>query len=345
MRRRHLSGDEEAEVAAAVNRRTARRRMVWDRQISRTLATTASSTETSFKWHKIWQLEIWALKNEEQRIAIIFLWQWWSARNKSNAGERVASTAEVCSSVQYHLQNFQKLQKDGKRDNAMGTKKWMAPPENMYKINVDGAFLADNRTGGWGFVIRDSAGQVLEGGAGKVQWAADALQMEAYAALKGLEKAAYWNMPHIILETDVANLGVADGLAGHGVSTLPAGEPMYWCEAPSFVVDLVSVDTRLKRWDEAIAELPSAGATPWILLVIDLTSSSMSPPAGINPSSAIFHESYSFLCILKPKGRQPHHLNEATKLQPTSPVQGHLHRYPTSTSSSLASERNVNKAR
>ncbi|KAK3141995.1 hypothetical protein QOZ80_4BG0340850 [Eleusine coracana subsp. coracana] len=108
--------------------------------------------------------------------------------------------------------------------------------------------------------------------------------MEAYAALKGLEKAAYWNMPHIILETDAANLGcaitsaawdnspggsifrhsrdllahvynsisvsvcprqynrVAASLAGHGVSALPTGEPMYWCEAPSFVVDLVSDD-------------------------------------------------------------------------------------------------------
>ncbi|GJN26948.1 hypothetical protein PR202_gb14917 [Eleusine coracana subsp. coracana] len=59
---------------------------------------------------------------------------------------------------------------------------------------------------------------------------------------KGLEKAAYWNMPHIILETDAANLGVAASLAGHGVSALPTGEPMYWCEAPSFVVDLVSDD-------------------------------------------------------------------------------------------------------
>ncbi|KAK3141994.1 hypothetical protein QOZ80_4BG0340840 [Eleusine coracana subsp. coracana] len=67
--------------------------------------------------------KIWALKSEEQRIVIIFLWQWWSARNKSNAGERVASTTEVCSSVRYHLQNFQKLQKDGKRDNVAGTKK------------------------------------------------------------------------------------------------------------------------------------------------------------------------------------------------------------------------------
>lgn len=111
------------------------------------------------------------------------------------------------------------------------------------------------------------------------------MQTEAMAALRGLEKAAFWGMPKIILETDAANLRcaitseawdnspggclfkhireflaenfidfvvmacprecnrVADGLASHGCSALPEGEPMFWCSTPHVVSDLVSGDT------------------------------------------------------------------------------------------------------
>ncbi|GJN20559.1 hypothetical protein PR202_gb07951 [Eleusine coracana subsp. coracana] len=87
--------------------------------------------------------------------------------------------------------------------------KWEVPPDHVYKVNVDGAFSPAGRSGGWGFVIRNGVGEVLEAGAGKIEWAQDALQTEALAAMKGLEKASYWGMPRIILETDAANLGCA----------------------------------------------------------------------------------------------------------------------------------------
>lgn len=77
-------------------------------------------------------------------------------RNKANAGDRLAT----------------------------------APPNHVYKINVDGAFLTKHRTGGWGFAIRDWTGSILKAGAGNTQWAGDALQTEAKAALLGLQRAA-----------------------------------------------------------------------------------------------------------------------------------------------------------
>lgn len=125
---------------------------------------------------------------------------------------------------------------------------------------------------------------MLESGAGNIQGVADAMQMEAIAALRGLERAAGWGMPRIVLETDATNPGralttaecddspggslfrhikhfmlvnfsvcqvsvcsrtcnkVADYLAAHGSRTVPTGEHVMWCSAPSFVSNLVSGD-------------------------------------------------------------------------------------------------------
>ncbi|GJN08391.1 hypothetical protein PR202_ga26304 [Eleusine coracana subsp. coracana] len=142
-------------------------------------------------------------------MVLVLLWQWWSARNKANAGGKLATIAEVCSSVTYHVKEFQKLQKPPKVPKPAKTAKWSVPPDHSYKINIDGAFLAESNSGGWGFMIRDQTGSVLEAGAGNIQWAADALKTEALAAMAGVQRAAYWGMPKIILQTDAANLGSA----------------------------------------------------------------------------------------------------------------------------------------
>jgi len=47
----------------------------------------------------------WTLIMEQKmkhRI-LIFLWQWWSARNKANSRSRMASASEICNCVLYHV--------------------------------------------------------------------------------------------------------------------------------------------------------------------------------------------------------------------------------------------------
>ena len=52
---------------------------------------------------------IWDLNQELQFKVLILLWRWWSARNKANAEDKMASPGEVCSSVTYFLMEFKKL--------------------------------------------------------------------------------------------------------------------------------------------------------------------------------------------------------------------------------------------
>jgi len=39
-----------------------------------------------------------------QSMIIVFMWCWWSARNKINAGEKVKTAQQIVSDVLFHLQ-------------------------------------------------------------------------------------------------------------------------------------------------------------------------------------------------------------------------------------------------
>ena len=83
----------------------------------------------------------------------------------------------------------------------------MVPPTgDELKINIDGSFCAENRSGGWGFIIRNSNGEPVGAGAGHISQAHDALQAEALACLSGLQWASSWGMTRIQVETDSQKL-------------------------------------------------------------------------------------------------------------------------------------------
>ena len=63
---------------------------------------------------------------------------------------------------------------------------WRPLPPEFYKTNADGAFDPNTRTGGWGFVVRDTKGEVIMVGAGYTQHVASPLQAEMIAMLRGV---------------------------------------------------------------------------------------------------------------------------------------------------------------
>jgi len=85
--------------------------------------------------------------------------------------------------------------------------KWKPPHEDLYKLNVDAAFSASTKMGGWGYVARGNTGAVLDIEAGFIQRAASALHVEAMAAYQDLSRAAHIGMARVQLEMDASNLG------------------------------------------------------------------------------------------------------------------------------------------
>jgi len=95
------------------------------------------------------------------------------------------------------------------KQTAVARYSWKPPPADIYKINSDGSFDPSSRSGGWGFVVRDSSGEVLAAGAGNITYAASSLQAEAIAVYKSILQAARLGMTRIILEMDATVLASA----------------------------------------------------------------------------------------------------------------------------------------
>ena len=82
---------------------------------------------------------------------------------------------------------------------------WTRPPRDILKVNCDGAFFAETKTGIWGFVIRDHNGHTVVAGSGSLGAVHDADCAEAQACIAALQAALSHGMGKNVLETDSMN--------------------------------------------------------------------------------------------------------------------------------------------
>jgi hypothetical protein len=137
--------------------------------------------------------EILKLDDQRRAATIYLLWCWWDARNKANAGDRMLSTDEVVHRVHYIMAElFMSLngKGNGHHERCHDATKWQPPPEDILKLNFDGAFLKEQRRGAWGFVIRDATGTGIMAGLGKLLAVFDAISAEAAACIEAMGAAA-----------------------------------------------------------------------------------------------------------------------------------------------------------
>lgn len=78
---------------------------------------------------------------------------------------------------------------------------YQKPTGDDLKVNIDGAFHAATLTCGWGFVIRDSQGDVMGSAAGRLDHVATAMQAEATVCHEALHAASAWGMMKVQIET------------------------------------------------------------------------------------------------------------------------------------------------
>jgi ribonuclease HI len=83
---------------------------------------------------------------------------------------------------------------------------WEKPPDSYVKIDFDGSFKADTGNGGWGYIIRDQAGNFVAAGAGRLMNLGSALQAEAEACLAAIQGADKIGANRVIFESDASNL-------------------------------------------------------------------------------------------------------------------------------------------
>lgn len=78
----------------------------------------------------------------------------------------------------------------------------VASRAGQLKLNIDGAFQETQKTGGWGFILRNSEGQGLLAGAGRLAFVHDADSAEARACQAALLAASVQGITEVGIETD-----------------------------------------------------------------------------------------------------------------------------------------------
>jgi ribonuclease HI len=138
-------------------------------------------------------------------LVITLLWDWWTARSKTNAGEKTFSTDEVCYQIRKHLSEY--TVSDSKENTTVQQDlPWTPPPANYVKVNFDAAFCQDTQRGAWGFIARDDRGSFLAGGARSMSNLSSALHAEASACIHAIECVSNLGAFRIVFESDCLNL-------------------------------------------------------------------------------------------------------------------------------------------
>lgn len=150
---------------------------------------------------------------------VLLLWNWWFARNKINAGEHGFSPEEVVFRVKNMLHELSALKPVEQRRGNTEIKRWLPPQRGKLKLNVDGAFHADRKTGGWGFVLRDEVGHALCAGAGRLEFVSDGISAEAKACLAALLAILVQGVSVVDIESDLDLLVSAIKSSSHDLAT------------------------------------------------------------------------------------------------------------------------------
>ena len=84
-------------------------------------------------------------REKKLRVAVL-LWDWWTSRNKANAGEVQKTVAEISSFITKHLTDFTSVHIQ-KTPQPQQPQVWVPLATNLIKINMDAAFHVESETG------------------------------------------------------------------------------------------------------------------------------------------------------------------------------------------------------
>ncbi|KAL6223089.1 hypothetical protein ACLB2K_006479 [Fragaria x ananassa] len=144
------------------------------------------------------------LNQHEFEVFLVSLWAIWSERNKLVWEGGDCNPAHMAVWALQLLEEYQKIHVRQKKRGTRPRTKWSCPPSGRLKINVDGAFRKEERTGRVGVIARDGQGRCVAALSRHIPYAQSALHVEAEAVRAGLLIAFYHQWENIEVESDSA---------------------------------------------------------------------------------------------------------------------------------------------
>ncbi|TVU49312.1 hypothetical protein EJB05_00620, partial [Eragrostis curvula] len=139
---------------------------------------------------------------EEMKLDLITTWTWWTERNRIREGEQRRTTTGLTQSINAYLAEVANLNEKEAKPMYKIKQRWSKPEGEFIKVNCDASFSPSDRSGGWGYIIRDQDGDVVSAGRGKMMHLLDAFHAKLIACLQGVQAAITLVIGNIILETD-----------------------------------------------------------------------------------------------------------------------------------------------
>jgi ribonuclease HI len=197
-----------------------------------------------------------ALSTDASAQLLLLLWRTWHVRNTITHGNDKLSFEGSIKFLQKYWTELCEVRQQGSRSDQHGKlpcvdsltagkqkrpdkeqEKWMAPPEDWLKINVDGALDERTGEGGIGVVIRNHRGEVILTAWRFALGEGSAEEVEAQACKYGLLLAAEWCPQKAVLVTDCSSVATMLASKNGGRSPL------------KFIIDeTIETGHRLSAW-------------------------------------------------------------------------------------------------
>jgi hypothetical protein len=161
---------------------------------------------------KLWIFEVMASVNHEEFISVLVtMWSIWYARRKAIFDEEYQSPLSTFSFIKNFLSTLVYTQEvkrvtEAKSVNQVSSvskaTKWIAPPPNMCKINVDAALAKSENKGAVAAVARSATGEFLGSSSVTVEGVSVPAILESLACREALALASDLNLRRIKVATD-----------------------------------------------------------------------------------------------------------------------------------------------
>ncbi|KAF8408042.1 hypothetical protein HHK36_007182 [Tetracentron sinense] len=153
-----------------------------------------------------WVEEIMKSHGEEGLSAFFMIaWSIWKHRNEYIFSGVKMTPFNCVQRANKLLADFHNANDRAAPESISAARSWLAPPGDLFKVNIDGALHLEDRSAGVGVVVRDHNGDLIAAMSKRISNTQSAAVIEAIAAREGLKFALELGIQEVILESDSVN--------------------------------------------------------------------------------------------------------------------------------------------
>ncbi|XP_074355893.1 uncharacterized protein LOC141695553 [Apium graveolens] len=206
---------------------------------------------SAVEYAPLWLLQKLSLGGSEELITIATgLWGIWNARNMRMWDSKVLTPALAMEWSKKQVNEWREVRKRSRgvqgsisTTNQAAARAWIAPQEGEFKLNVDASVVEGQPFFTVGMVIRDHAGQFVQGRNSKTAGVVSVLEAEALGVLEALSWLHTLPDMKVLVESD--SLNVVNAILADMEYQVEVGHVIEACR--SLLGELVNVSVRFVR--------------------------------------------------------------------------------------------------